>query len=295
MGSDGIDFAETSNPLLAEDQQEERSSQTSSIEGVRQSESNRLTESEISPAEMSTGQKLAQESTESIPVEDDAAYAAWLKQQPLEKVFQLHPGLTGKLGELSQKQVAAARQAWEREQSERGKKLAERRLAEENPTEFARRKLAEDDAREVAQRIGSNLAYAVEGRSRQTVQSVAQNLARLLPGEAVRSVAGKTYEGDYGTAMTAWFRDVYNAGIERAVAAERARWERDARPALRKEALGNFHAYTPSPDLGAGLPPQGVRQVTSADVERMSLEEYDRLFDEHGEPRPGVHYTGRGR
>jgi hypothetical protein len=40
----------------------------------------------------------AQDAAKGADIRDDSTDAARLKQQPLEKVFQLHPGLTGKLG-----------------------------------------------------------------------------------------------------------------------------------------------------------------------------------------------------
>jgi len=42
-----------------------------------------------------------------------------------------------------------------------------------------------------------------------------------------------------------------------------------------------------TPELDGG-PAQAYREITDAQVAAMTLEEYDRYFDDKGRPRPGV-------
>ncbi len=275
MAGDGIPFAETSNPLLADDPVEEKITPDEQPEEQSQEAS---PTTETPPVTPETKPKDEPSTT------DDVAYAEWLKKQPLEKIFQLHPGLTGKLGELSQKQVESAKKQWEKEQSEK----ARLDLARTDPFEFAKREIDESER----QRMQGSIQFAAEARARETVQEMMNGLAMVLPAEVVNVHAGKSYPGDFSQATIAYLKDVFNTAVEQAIAAERAKWERDARPALQKVAMTQAHATTPNPDLGSGVPAPGTRVLTAADVDRMSLPEYDKYFDENGDPREGVQYLG---
>ena len=58
-------------------------------------------------------------------------------------------------------------------------------------------------------------------------------------------------------------------------------------PALAKAALSATVGAEQSPER-AGGPSPGVREITDAEIDRMSLQEYEQYFDGNGHPRNGV-------
>jgi len=58
-------------------------------------------------------------------------------------------------------------------------------------------------------------------------------------------------------------------------------------PALRKAWLSETNGGQPVPELDGGRAAT-VREITDEQVGRMSLAEYDQVFDERGQPRPGT-------
>jgi hypothetical protein len=99
-----------------------------------------------------------------------------------------------------------------------------------------------------------------------------------LPEPVQRAVQGRQYPD-----FPAYLRAVQEAAISHGVQDEISR--RTA--GLEKAALSQTVGMEQSPELDGG-PAQAFREITDAQVAAMSLEEYDRHFDEKGRPRPGV-------
>lgn len=106
-----------------------------------------------------------------------------------------------------------------------------------------------------------------------------------LPEPVRRKLSGKTYPGSYQEGLAAYFQDV----VAESVAHEKQRWEREEMPAREKAWRARINGGEPSPEIGGGYP-SGVKVVTPADVEKMSLSEYNTNFDDNGDPRKGVVY-----
>lgn len=114
-----------------------------------------------------------------------------------------------------------------------------------------------------------------------------RNQLGRLPEESRRALAQKDYGADL-TAREAFLEDVFKAYGEHVLAEARASWNKEDRAALETEVRGEA-ALRINLDTGAGTPP-GARVVTDEDVARMDLTEYEKYFDERGEPKDGVVY-----
>jgi len=93
-----------------------------------------------------------------------------------------------------------------------------------------------------------------------------------------REVQGKNYDS-FGAYLSA----VQDAAIRHGVSEE----VKKRSGALEKAELSATVGSEQSPELDGG-PAQAYREITDAQVAAMTLEEYDRHFDEKGRPRPGV-------
>jgi len=105
-----------------------------------------------------------------------------------------------------------------------------------------------------------------------------RNFQAALPEDVQREVQDKHYDS-FGAYLTA----VQDAAIRHGVQAEVSK--RTA--ALQKAELSSTVGSEQSPELDGG-PAQAYREITDAQVAAMTLEEYDRYFDEKGRPRAGV-------
>jgi len=105
-----------------------------------------------------------------------------------------------------------------------------------------------------------------------------RNFQASLPEDVQREVQTKQYDS-FGAYLTA----VQDAAIRHGVSEE----VRKRSGALSKAELSQTVGSEQSPELDGG-PAQAYREITDAQVSAMTLEEYDRHFDEKGRPRPGV-------
>jgi hypothetical protein len=105
-----------------------------------------------------------------------------------------------------------------------------------------------------------------------------RNFQAGLPEEVQREVQGKNYDS-FGAYLSA----VQDAAIRHGVSEE----VKKRSGALEKAELSATVGSEQSPELDGG-PAQAYREITDAQVAAMTLEEYDRHFDEKGRPRPGV-------
>ena len=106
-----------------------------------------------------------------------------------------------------------------------------------------------------------------------------------LPEAVQKDVQGKTYApgGTPAEGFQAYLQAVHESAIRHGLEEEVKKRE----PALRKVELSSTVGSEQSPELDGG-PAQAYREITDAQVAAMTLEEYDRYFDDKGRPRPGV-------
>jgi hypothetical protein len=99
-----------------------------------------------------------------------------------------------------------------------------------------------------------------------------------LPESVQREVGGRNYDS-----FQAYLQAVHESAIRHGLEEE----VRKREPALRKAELSSTVGSEMAPELDGG-PAQAYREITDAQVAAMTLEEYDRYFDEKGRPKPGV-------
>jgi len=106
-----------------------------------------------------------------------------------------------------------------------------------------------------------------------------------LPETVQKDVQGRTYApgGTPAEGFQAYLQAVHESAIRHGLEEEVKKRE----PALRKVELSSTVGSEQSPELDGG-PAQAYREITDAQVAAMTLEEYDRYFDDKGRPRPGV-------
>lgn len=221
----------------------------------------------------------------------------YLKGLKPDEVVKLHPGMDGKVGELADRlfrtKTPELQQLWQKQQEAAREEAELARLKETDPLRWAE-KMAEREDRRKAQEGQQRLAAQVRDSIIGEAQAVVERFAQSLPAPVLAEVAQKQarYQGQpWHQGFQAWLGDL----VESLRAYDRSQWEREARPAIRKEVLAEINGGKPVPELEGGRPIPGARVITDAEVEAMSLEEYDRYFDEKGNPKPGVIYKpGRG-
>ena len=108
---------------------------------------------------------------------------------------------------------------------------------------------------------------------------------RTLPEAVQRDVQGRTFApgGTPAEGFQAYLQAVHESAIRHGLEEE----VRKREPALRKAELNSTVGGEMTPELDGG-PAQAYREITDAQVAAMTLEEFDRYFDDKGRPRPGV-------
>jgi hypothetical protein len=108
---------------------------------------------------------------------------------------------------------------------------------------------------------------------------------RTLPEAVQKDVQGRIFApgGTPAEGFQAYLQAVHESAIRHGLEEE----VRKREPALRKAELNMTVGQEQSPELDGG-PAQAYREITDAQVAAMTLEEFDRYFDDKGRPRPGV-------
>jgi hypothetical protein len=117
-----------------------------------------------------------------------------------------------------------------------------------------------------------------------------------LPAEVQAAVQGKTFGAGkpYHEGVAEYLGAVTEAAVSHRLndAVEKELKRRE--PALRKAWLSESNGTQPVPELDGAGNPLRTREITGAQVDRMSVAEYDQYF-ENGRPRPGVMYRTTDR
>ena len=108
---------------------------------------------------------------------------------------------------------------------------------------------------------------------------------RTLPEAVQRDVQGKTFApgGTPQEGFQAYLQAVHESAIRHGLEDEVKKRENG----LRKAELNGTVGGEMTPELDGG-PAASTREITDAQVAAMTLEEFDRYFDDKGRPRPGV-------
>lgn len=176
----------------------------------------------------------------------------------------------------NQKREAANRQA----ESDRQEELRLRSLRSENPIAYANemeRKDATTEAIREETRRQASLSADVTGKLQDYV-------SRTFPREVIESLAGKSYEGSYAEGVTAYIADITKASR----AHDRAQWEKEERPALRKQILTELNGSEPSIDSSAGGARAGKNFNSNMEASvalmenRITIQEYTRQALKNG-------------
>jgi hypothetical protein len=87
--------------------------------------------------------------------------------------------------------------------------------------------------------------------------------------------------------VAAYFQTLHEAGLKHDLDKKLEAELKKRQPALEKAALSATVGAEQTPERNGG-PSPGVREITDAEIERMSLAEYEQYFDGNGKPRNGV-------
>jgi hypothetical protein len=195
--------------------------------------------------------------------------ATLLKNVPIEELSK-HPQISGWIGNMAQRRAREQSLQQQTEEAQRAKLEAWQR------GDYYR--LGELTAPEQEAQILQRQQQEAAGPFMQSVEA----FQKKLDPEVQQQIQGKQYSS---------FEDYLDATVQAAVS---HRLPRDVeaeikkrQPALHKAELSATVGAEPSPERESG-PSPGVREITDAEIERMSLAEYERLFDDNGHPRNGV-------
>jgi hypothetical protein len=159
-----------------------------------------------------------------------------------------------------------------------------------------RQRLAERQAREqshastqVARHAEATLGQAVVS----AFQTLPQHLQTILYNEDGVTFRRWAPGGSTADGIAELIRAAIDRGVEAGLRAKYPGLKADLAEAIQREKNGEALAEEPSPDTrnGAAI----SRVVTDRDIGRMTLPEYEALFDEKGRPRDGVDYRPQGR
>lgn len=201
-----------------------------------------------------------------------AALALLTKNMSREDV-QRDPTLQGVIGGMAEYQAQQLLQRRQREQLEQQKREA---LA--NADFYGLGQLSAPELRQQVEQAQAGEQYS------EFMQAVTEFQSSFDP-EVQQQVQGKTYGA--GKTPREGFVE-YLKAITEAEASHRTEKELKRRePALRKAWLSESNGNQPVPELDGGRA-TGVREITDEQIGRMSLDEYEKLFDKNGRPNPGT-------
>lgn len=195
--------------------------------------------------------------------------------------------IAGRIGQVADKRArelaAEAKKADDlrrQQELDRAEEMRLRNLRVENPIEYAaemeRRDATTDAIREEARRQAA-LNADVTGE-------LANYVRENFPREVVNSLAGKTYEGTYAQGVKQYFADLDKANREHL----RAQWEKEERPALRKQILTELNGGEPAIESSASESRPGKKfnsnlEASTALMEgKITIQEYTRQAYQNG-------------
>jgi len=185
--------------------------------------------------------------------------------------FEKDEVVSGLLGQMGDRRARALLQQQEREATERAKLEA----AQNNDLYT----LGEMTQRELQGQLASQQAAQAAGPFMDGVVA----FQKQLPEAIQKEISGKAF--GQGKSYAEGVAEYMAYVVDRAVKLEAQKRE----SAIRKSVMSEINGDEPVPERDSGTPGR-VREVTSEQVDAMSLQEYDALFDANGRPKPGVRY-----
>lgn len=207
-----------------------------------------------------------------------------------EELSKKHPKLAGKIGDLAAKQAEKKaaelkanleREITERisremqEKTKREQQALEDELAETDPLGLAELKkkqkamrAAEEAAKTQGEQLQSILQKTEEGLWKKADKEIFDVLYGELPQDMQLKLSAKEYQGNVTAARLSYLRDLIDLNVNARLQAERAKWEKDAMPALKKQALSEERDTTPSPSLSSGTGTSSNAPMTADEFKR---------------------------
>lgn len=208
------------------------------------------------------------------PAEALAVLTANLPKEQLARDRVL-AGLIGDLGQRRAREMLAEAQEQQRQQQ---------------ATEAAQKgdyyALGEAVAPEVLQRIRDSAATQAFAPFMQGVEM----FQRSLPDEVQREVGGRSWPGATPAEQVAnYLNAVAQSAVKHGLTPEVEREIKRRESSIRKQVLTDAYGSDQSPELAGGTA-HAQREITSEQVEAMSIAEYEQYFDQYGNPKEGVKY-----
>jgi len=200
--------------------------------------------------------------------------ALLLKNIPREEM-ERDDTVRGWLGDAAQQRARRMLEDQQRQQQER-----ERQQAYERGDLYALGQLTAADLQQQRAQLEAQAQAALN-----PYMNAITAFQRTLPEAVQKDVQGRTFApgGTPAEGFQAYLQAVHEAAIRHGLEEEVKKRE----PALRKAELNSTVGDEQTPELDGG-PAQAYREITDAQVAAMTLEEFDRYFDDKGRPRPGV-------
>jgi len=278
--------------------EEEAAAQAEAAEAApprARSSRSRRSEPAAQDASVQPAPEAADEVQSSSPESGEADWLARVDEvkDPVEKfkllaknlprdVIEHEPTIYGWVGQQADKRARDLLRQQDREAQEQAKREAAARGDLYTLGEMTQRELQEREQQQQVAQSGTFMDGVVL-------------FQQQLPEEIQRKVAGQAF--GVGKGQAAGVAEYLSFISEERIKLEKAELEREFQrreSALRKSVLAEINGDEPVPEREGGTPGR-VREVTDEQIEAMTMQEYNALFDENGRPKPGVrHRATRG-
>ena len=181
-----------------------------------------------------------------------------------------NPKLAGHIGTLAQRQARVEAQRILAEQQARAQQEQLQKLAESDPYAYVQeqKRIQQEQLATANQKaaVYSELDSVLHGAFYQMPEAARNKIAGRSYTEGTEAEQRLKYLTDYGEAMRAFGIEEAEARFAERLKAEKAKWEKDEVPALRKQVLTETNGAEPSPDTGSGAARNGT--ISQAEWDR---------------------------
>ena len=188
---------------------------------------------------------------------EPASPAWWTALDSVDpKELLKHPKVAGTLGDLAQRRATEERKKWEADRARAEEENRLRALRDNDPFKYV-----EEEKRIEAE---SQKQAATQAQVYGDIDGMLNEMYVRLPEADQKELAGKAFgEGIAGrkAALEEFSKRLARKEVTDVTAKERAKWEKDAREAIRKEVLAEVNGKEPAPDTGGGQSAPGALTV----------------------------------
>lgn len=147
--------------------------------------------------------------------------------------------------------------------------------------EIRTRRAAEQKSQTVQEFAAQTRQWAVENFPGEVLDAAAQEL------DAGGQMDRLNFDGQYNL----WLKTVTSHNARFEAKREKARWEKEELPAHRQRWLAEQNGAEPSPETESNGAPAGQRVLTDEQIDRMSLKEFEAVWDmERNQPKKGYRW-----